>query len=122
MNIINQIITFIVNVITNFLFKEIQIIGEKNLPQDGPYILAVNHNSQFIDAALLFQLKRKINFIVAASSINLPVLSFFLKFVGFIPTNRPDDKIIQGKGRLVKIEKNILYGNGTEFSSLKYND
>lgn len=101
------------------MFKEIEIIGEKNLPSDGPLIIAANHNSQFIDAALLFHLKRKINFIIAASSVKIPVLSLFLKVVGFIPTNRPDDKLIRGKGRLVKILNQHLYGNGCEFLSLK---
>lgn len=84
-------IRFFINIMTNFLFREIQIIGEENIPMDGPIILTANHNSQFIDAALLFQLKRKINFIVAGSSTRKKILSLFLKFTGFIPTERPTD-------------------------------
>lgn len=53
---------------------------------DGPIIISTNHNSQFIDAALLFHLKRKINFIIASSSSKRKVLSLFLSFTGFIPT------------------------------------
>lgn len=47
-------IRFFVNLMTDFLFREIEIIGEENIPMEGPIILSTNHNSQFIDAALLF--------------------------------------------------------------------
>jgi glycerol-3-phosphate O-acyltransferase/dihydroxyacetone phosphate acyltransferase len=38
-------IRFFVNILTNFLFREIEIIGEENIPMEGPIILATNHNS-----------------------------------------------------------------------------
>ena len=116
------IIKFFVNMMTNFLFREIEIIGEENIPMDGPLIVATNHNSQFIDAALLFHFKRKINFVVAASSAKKKILSMFLKFTGFIPTERPMDVKRMGEGRLEKIEKNRIVGNGTFFTKLKLND
>lgn len=116
-------IRFFVNILTNFLFREIEIIGEENIPLEGPLIISTNHNSQFIDAALLFQLRgRAINFIIAASSTKKKVLSLFLKFTGFIPTERPMDHKKDGSGRLTQISGNRLFGNGTLFSKLEYND
>ena len=50
---------------------------------------------------------------IAASSTKKKVLSLFLKFTGFIPTERPMDHVKKGVGRLVKIEGNKLIGNGT---------
>lgn len=123
MNFVFEIVRFIVNVITNFLYRDIEIIGEENIPLEGPLIISANHNSQFIDAALLFQLKRrKINFLIAAASVKIKILSIFLKFVGFIPTNRPLDNERPGEGRLVEIKDNKLIGNGTNFIGLKQGD
>lgn len=45
MNYGYNIIKFFINIMTNFLFREIEIIGEENLPKEGPVIIVCNHNS-----------------------------------------------------------------------------
>ena len=34
---------------TNLFFRQIEIIGKKNIPNDGPVIVYGNHNNQFVD-------------------------------------------------------------------------
>lgn len=46
------------------------------------------------------RLKRQINFLVAASSARLKIMTFFLGFTNFIPTERSIDKSKEAKGRL----------------------
>ena len=45
-------------ILCDFLFSSITILGKENLPSKGPIIVCCNHNSQFIDGALLMRLKR----------------------------------------------------------------
>lgn len=104
------------------IFRDITIIGEENIPLDGPLILSINHNSQYVDALLLFNLRRKLNFIVAGSSSRTKILGTILKTIGFIPTERPMDHKKEGSGRLVKLENGKIYGNGTNFTELHHND
>ena len=62
------------------------------------------------------RLKRQINFLVAASSARLKIMTFFLGFTNFIPTERPIDKSKEANGRLKEIKDNKLIGIDTEFS------
>lgn len=103
----------------NFVFSEIEILGEENLPREGPVILCSNHNSQYVDAGLLVGLKREINFIVAASSTKKKVLQFFLSALNFIPTARPIDHKRRGEGKVLKVDGEILVGKNTKFTKLK---
>lgn len=81
-----QITKFFLQALSNMIFRDITIIGEENIPLEGPLILSINHNSQYVDALLLFNLKRRLNFIVAGSSSRTTILGAILKTVGFIPT------------------------------------
>ena len=50
------------------------------------------------------------------------MLSLFLRFVGFIRTERPMDHAKEGIGRLSHIKENKLYGADTKFTTLNCND
>ena len=59
---------------------------------------------------------------VASSSCKKKMLSLFLRFVGFIRTERPMDHAKEGIGRLSHIKENKLYGIDTKFTTLNCND
>lgn len=100
------------------LFKEIYIIGQENIPEDGPLIISGTHNNQFLDAAmLLVAIRREVNFVIAAASVKLTTLGLFLRFLNIIPTERPIDKKFKGKGQIVRIEGDIVIGEGTSFKT-----
>ena len=108
----------LIRVIVSVFFKEIYIIGEENIPKEGPLIISGTHNNQFMDAAmLLVAIKREINFVIAASSAKLKTLGIFLRFLNIIPTERPIDKKYRGKGYIENFEDDILIGKDTSFTT-----
>ena len=106
----------LVRFIIGICFKEVTIIGEENIPEDGPLIISGTHNSQYMDAAMLvLSVRREVNFVIAAKSARLKTLGFFLQFMNIIPTERPIDKKIEGIGLIIAITGDIVEGKGTKF-------
>lgn len=58
MDIFYHILKRFLYILSDFLFSSVTIVGKENLPMKGPIIICCNHNSQFIDGALLMRLKR----------------------------------------------------------------
>ena len=97
-------------------FKEIQVIGEENLPKEGPVIVSGTHNGQFVDAGMMIiALQRKVNLVIAMKSTKLKLLGVFLRFLNLIPTERPIDKKKKGMGFIVKIDGRQVKGLKTSF-------
>ena len=71
------------------LITRLEIIGEENIPQEGPLILVGNHFS-FIDPVLMIRIvKRPIEFIGGITTPNAPVIVRFIpKMWGILPVYR----------------------------------
>lgn len=73
------------------LLARIEIEGEENLPEDGPYILAPNHHSEIdplIVAVAVWRLGRAPRFMAKESLFRVPVLGWALRATGMIPVAR----------------------------------
>ena len=65
-----------------------KIYGRKNIPQNGPYIIAINHFHIFDPALVVYAIRIPISFLAASDQdIDWQVL-IAGKLYGFIPTNR----------------------------------
>ena len=65
-----------------------KIYGRKNIPQNGPYIIAINHFHIFDPALVAYAIRKPISFLAASDQdIDWQVL-IAGKLYGFIPTNR----------------------------------
>ena len=65
-----------------------KIYGRKNVPQNGPYIVAINHFHIFDPALVAYAIRKPISFLAASDQdIDWQVL-IAGKLYGFIPTNR----------------------------------
>ena len=65
-----------------------KIYGRKNIPQNGPYIVAINHFHIFDPALVAHAIRKPISFLAASDQdIDWQVL-IAGKLYGFIPTNR----------------------------------
>lgn len=64
---------------------------------------------------LIAYFPREIHFLIAAVSTKNPYLSFFLGFINFIATRRPQDESYKGAGVVESLEGNVLRGRGTLF-------
>jgi glycerol-3-phosphate O-acyltransferase/dihydroxyacetone phosphate acyltransferase len=88
-------------IITKIYFKTIYVIGEENIPTDGPVIICGNHSNQFIDPMMIMNYcPRDISFTMAASSFNKKVVGSIAKLLNVIPVNRPEDYKRKGTGKI----------------------
>lgn len=82
-------------------FRKVYVIGEDNIPNDGPVILCGNHSNQFIDPMMILKYsKRKVNFTMAATSFDKRIIGTCAKLLNVIPVNRPEDFKIKATGKV----------------------
>jgi 1-acyl-sn-glycerol-3-phosphate acyltransferase len=70
------------------LIYRVRAIGAKNVPKDGPLILAPNHFSQMDHFFVGLYLRRKIRFMAKSQMFGPPVLTYIYKHGGVIPIRR----------------------------------
>jgi glycerol-3-phosphate O-acyltransferase/dihydroxyacetone phosphate acyltransferase len=83
----------------NLFFREVVIINEDSIPQQGATIVYGNHNNQFVDAMVSFflikllikSIPRIVHFLAAAKSMKRWVLGTLIKMSCAIPVERAVD-------------------------------
>lgn len=101
MGFIYYVVKSISQTTTKVYFKTTYVIGQENIPEDGPLIICGNHSNQFIDPMMIMNYcNREISFTMAASSYNKKIVGSIAKLLNVIPVNRPEDYKIKGKGKL----------------------
>ncbi|MBB3158514.1 1-acyl-sn-glycerol-3-phosphate acyltransferase [Microbacterium proteolyticum] len=102
------------------LFARIEIRGAENLPHDGAYVLAPNHNSEFdplVVAVAVWRLGRAPRFMAKESLFRVPVLGAALKATGMVPVPRASSGANQSMKAAEQIARDgrgvIVYAEGT---------
>jgi len=94
----------ICQMLTKAFFKERTLIGAQRCPAYGPIIYFGNHSNQFVDAAVFItSLPRYPRFLIASSSLTMPVIGDISRLSGAIPVFRAGDSEFKGMGK-VKVE------------------
>jgi 1-acyl-sn-glycerol-3-phosphate acyltransferase len=70
------------------LVWRVRAIGLRNVPKDGPLILAPNHFSQMDHFFIGLYLRRKIRFMAKSQMFGPPLLTYVYKHGGVIPVRR----------------------------------
>lgn len=104
-------------------FQEIHIIGEENVPVDGPIIVVSTHHNMMVDPMTLstvFPHKRPLHYWSKASLYINPVVAWYFKHTGNIPVDRKNkDNQVLFKGTfecLAQGEVVALFPEGTSYS------
>lgn len=104
------------------LFAKIRIEGAENLPQEGAYVVAPNHNSEFdplIVAVAVWRLGRAPRFMAKESLFRVPVLGWALRATGMVPVARSSSaasakQTLQTSAELVERGRGVIvYPEGT---------
>ncbi|KAJ7100824.1 hypothetical protein B0H15DRAFT_944115 [Mycena belliarum] len=110
--------------VTQLFFREIRTRGSFNIPADGPVIfVGAPHNNQFLDMLLGLEVyketRRRVQFLVAASSMKRAAIGFFARLMDSIPVARAADSVKPGTGRICLSPDDpcIVIGQGTRFRS-----
>lgn len=105
--------------ILSIFFSSMEVLGTENIPPHGPVIFTGNHMNQFVDGAIMMvSSPLPLGFLVAAKSMDKPIIGHFSKAIGSIPVSRPQDSSKPGPGKIT-IKGKKIYGEGTHFLSLK---
>lgn len=116
--ILTPILNFVMWVLVTIFFREVAVVGKENIPK-GPVVFYGNHQNQFIDAMIMrAHCGRSVRFIIAAKSMQRPVIGHFARLMEAVPVVRPQDvPSMQGKGKILCSESNTVRGEGTTFLS-----
>ncbi|KQM36875.1 1-acyl-sn-glycerol-3-phosphate acyltransferase [Microbacterium sp. Leaf203] len=102
------------------LFARIEIRGAENLPSEGAYVIAPNHNSEFdpvIVAVAVWRLGRAPRFMAKESLFKVPVLGAALRATGMVPVPRASTSANQSMKAAEQIARDgrgvIVYAEGT---------
>ena len=110
------VLRLIIKFVLKIFFKRRIIYGLENIKPGQPTIITGNHNSQFMDAAVLMaSIPHELYMIAAKSSTQNKWLRIFSYFLNWIPTERPIDKKFAGSGYIMIQDDNTIKGKGTNF-------
>jgi 1-acyl-sn-glycerol-3-phosphate acyltransferase len=105
----------IVLTIPTILIYRVRAIGVKNVPVDGPLVLAPNHFSQMDHFFAGVYLRRKIRFMAKSQMFGPPVLTYIYKHGGVFPVRRGqhDEEAFKTAYQLLDQEEMLLvYAEG----------
>lgn len=85
-------VKLILRISINLFFDEVEIHNLKNVPEEGPILIAANHPSSIMDALVLgVKTPRKIHYIGHSGLFSNPISKKFLYAMGIIPVYRRFD-------------------------------
>ncbi|PCH38236.1 glycerol-3-phosphate O-acyltransferase [Wolfiporia cocos MD-104 SS10] len=109
--------------VVNIFFREIRSRGAWHIPREGPVIfVAAPHSNQFVDMLLGLEVYRetgrKVQFLVAAKSMQKKFIGFFARMMSSIPVVRAADNAKPGTGLLMLSDEDpcLVIGVGTKFT------
>ena len=119
---IRYLLSYIALFLGKILFK-ITITGQKNIPKEGPYIIAGNHFTVFDPPLVILAVKKPISFLAASDMEVNWYENLGLWLYGFIPTNRAQlaPSTIKKARKVLKQNKilGIFPEGNTESSTLR---
>ena len=90
---IQRLIVSIIRLVTNTFFRRIDVVGEENVPTDGPVIFAGNHPNALMDGWLLMARSKRqpLHFMANAKLWNYKILGRMLDISGAVPVYRREE-------------------------------
>jgi 1-acyl-sn-glycerol-3-phosphate acyltransferase len=90
---IQRLITSLIHTITNTFFRRIDVVGEENIPTDGPVIFAGNHPNALMDGWLLTARcgRWPVHFMANANLWKYRLLGRMLDASGAVPVYRREE-------------------------------
>ena len=90
---IQRVIISLINLITNTFFRRIDVVGEENIPADGPVIFAGNHPNALMDGWLLTARCNRwpLHFMANAKLWKYRALGRVLNKMGAVPVQRREE-------------------------------
>ncbi|CAM9628551.1 unnamed protein product [Ectocarpus sp. 6 AP-2014] len=106
--------------IISIFFNKVDIIGQSNVPAEGPIIFTGNHANQFVDALqVITACGHKVGWLIAKKSWDRKVPGFFARAMSCIPVVRPQDSAIKRPStETIVANGDMITGINTKFTEL----
>ncbi|HEX9859652.1 MAG TPA: lysophospholipid acyltransferase family protein [Nitrospirota bacterium] len=91
MRVVMDMIYDVAHFVFYFLFKPLfrfKVVGEENVPKEGPVIIACNHASNLDPVIVGVAMWRRVNFMAKEELFTTPAVSFFLRSWRSFPISR----------------------------------
>jgi len=89
--IIYRTVKLLANIAIRFFYRGIEIVGKENIPKQGPFIYAVNHQNAFLDAIIVGALSPVPTYFMTRSDVFKPPFDWFLDALKMMPIYRIRD-------------------------------
>jgi len=98
---IYRFLKWVAGIALHWFYREIRIVGEENIPADGPVLIAANHQNALVDSLIAgWIMPRRIAMTAKATLIENPLLAVLFRIVGVVPLRRASDESAKTNGSL----------------------
>jgi len=108
--LIYKTVKLLAKVCIRFFYRGIEIGGKENVPTQGPFIYAVNHQNAFLDAIIIGALSPVPTYFMTRSDVFKPPFDWFLDALKMMPIYRIRDgyKSLSKNDMIFETCKNLL--------------
>jgi len=90
---IYQLLRWMSGIALHWFYGDIRVFGEDRIPDNGPLLVAVNHQNALVDSLLIgWLLPRKITMTAKATLLENPLVAALFNLVGVVPLRRASDE------------------------------
>ena len=101
------ILRWITGIALHWFYGDIRVVGEENIPNRGPLLIAVNHQNALVDSLIVgWVLPRQITMTAKATLKENPLIAFLFKLLHVVPLRRVSDEARKANASLIDRSRN----------------
>lgn len=109
-----RFLTALLRLAAKIFFRDIEVVGAANVPDDTPVIFAVNHPNGLVDPLfLLCFAPRPVSFLGKAPLLTMPVIGWIVRALDTIPVYRKQDKVVGSNRETFARARAVLASGGS---------
>ena len=98
---------WITGIALHWFYGDIRVVGEENIPDRGPLLIAVNHQNALVDSLIVgWVVPRKITMTAKATLTENPLIAFLFKLLHVVPLRRVSDEARKANGSPIDRSRN----------------
>jgi 1-acyl-sn-glycerol-3-phosphate acyltransferase len=104
---IYSMLRWVAGIALHWFYRDIRVVERDRIPQDGPLLIAVNHQNALVDSLLVsWVIPRRIALTAKATLADNPLIAFVFKLLRVVPLRRAADETEHGNGVRVDPRRN----------------